>query len=567
MREKNNVKRESLIHSMTIKISSVIIFAAVLATLICQTISGSFMQKKMETLVQNNMHDLAVAYNAVLERELLSGEIDYETYAQILKNVKLDIAPSSYAYLVDGHTGNMLYHPTRDKVGALVENEVVTGLVKDISAGKKITSDIVSYLYKGAIKYAAYITQSDDTILVITADQDEILEFQSMLKTITLMIVVVITVAFMGVGMIFGLILTKPLKLMKNTIEKTANFDFTSDENQKKFELRKDEIGAVGKSVAKMQGAMQEIVTSLNAISSSITNKVQDISEIGTEINDSCTDTSSTTEEIAAGMEETSAATETINANISTMQAEAAQIKELTIEKEIGAEDIIAKADALYKNTSASRESSLKTYEGIKESTEKAIKDSQAVNKISELTSTIMGISSQTGLLALNANIEAARAGEAGKGFAVVATEIGNLASQTTEAVGEINAIVAEILLVTETMVKTLQGSIEFLENVVLKDYESFEDVSISYRDDAKEFQNSMRVVKQYIEQLTDSIESVATNVSGINSTINEATVGVTDIAGKTSDIVSQTIENQKLATECTEAVANLDKIIKKFTV
>ena len=56
-----------------------------------------------------------------------------------------------------------------------------------------------------------------------------------------------------------------------------------------------------------------------------------------------------------------------------------------------------------------------------------------------------MEISSQTNLLALNASIEAARAGEAGKGFAVVATEIGALATQTQNAVGDIDSIIGEV--------------------------------------------------------------------------------------------------------------------------
>ena len=153
--------------------------------------------------------------------------------------------------------------------------------------------------------------------------------------------------------------------------------------------------------------------------------------------------------------------------------------------------------------------------------------ESELLEKINELTGTIMEISSQTGLLALNASIEAARAGEAGKGFAVVATEIGSLADQTSQAIANISAIVKEVNEAVGNMSECLEETTEFLEKSVSADYKEFEQVSEQYKDDANVFKNSMEGIKTSMAQLAGSIEQIASALSGINDTVGESSVAL----------------------------------------
>ncbi|PJF39072.1 MAG: hypothetical protein CUN54_09510, partial [Phototrophicales bacterium] len=69
----------------------------------------------------------------------------------------------------------------------------------------------------------------------------------------------------------------------------------------------------------------------------------------------------------------------------------------------------------------------------------------ELTRKIDEIITSVSEIATQSNLLALNASIEAARAGVHGRGFAVVADEVRSLAQQSTQAAGQVRAILAEI--------------------------------------------------------------------------------------------------------------------------
>ena len=253
--------------------------------------------------------------------------------------------------------------------------------------------------------------------------------------------------------------------------------------------------------------------------------------------------------------------------NVSQIKGEAENINAMAEEGAKNSETVMDRALQLRTKTVTASNKTMEIYNSVKEKAEKAIEGSKAVEKINELTGTIMEISSQTGLLALNASIEAARAGEAGKGFAVVATEIGSLADQTSQAIANISAIVKEVNEAVGNMSECLEETTEFLEKSVSADYKEFEQVSEQYKDDANVFKNSMEGIKTSMAQLAGAIEQIASALSGINDTVGESSVGVTDIAEKTSGMVEKTSSATDKVKECYQCVDELRDIVTKFTL
>ena len=551
--EKASRKKVGFFNKIGFKMVLIIALAGAVISAVTMLMIVPRSTKQIEILTKNEMTNLAQAYSTDLNDKLMEKRVlSYDGYANILRNVKISGLDTSYAYLVDKE-GIMRFHPT--------------DAVSRMKKGEKVTNDFVMYEFKGETKYAAYHVLNDKSILVITADKGDVMSVANSMWVRGISVAGIGIILSVLVGLFAVVLIVRPLVRLTDVIDETARLDFTNDDKVKKIALRRDEVGLMGKSVADMRESLRQSIVNLKDSSQKICEEVSKVNDVSEQIREQCMDNSATTEQLAAGMQETSATTGTITQNIGDMRQGASDIAKLSKDGVRLSDEISERATALGESANSAMDRAGSMYDTIKTQVEKAVSAADCVKQINEMTESIMQISSQTSLLALNASIEAARAGEAGKGFAVVASEISKLANETSDSVTSINEIVLEVNSSVDEMVQSMEGTTKFLDEVVLKDYDQFRAISNQYNNDADVVKTSMENVEHAILSLTDSIGVIADAITGINTTIDEATVGVTDIAEKTGSVVTEAAQNAELVDTCMDSVEQLEKIADKFTL
>lgn len=425
-------------------------------------------RSQIRSAVQTTMMDLAESSDKLVENAMNALELDelpYKTYASILENVKIENVDSSYVYLVN-EQGTMLYHPTEEKVGQPVENEVVRGLVEQLHNGEHPENAVVEYKFNGTVKYAAYYIMSNNDIVVVSADEDDALSGINRITQLATSVLVGIVIIMCIVAYVIGKWIAKPLVKLSSAVEEIAegnlsvSFDGIKDSN--------DEIGLIKTRMQHMTAMLSDIVEKIRTASDHMTTSSTELDETSEQTLSANGEISRAVQDVAEGSTNMATSILDINDNLGTMSSETQVIDSSVHEIKQQAAIVQESSQLMSEKMRNMQQSSARMDAGIATISDRIQKVNEVVDRVSQIVSVIEDISGQTNLLSLNASIEAARAGDAGRGFAVVAEEIRVLSDNTSEQLENIKNIISELISECNECVKASENIVE--DNVTQKE-------------------------------------------------------------------------------------------------
>ena len=498
------------------------------------------------SLTQNYMNDMTSAYGRILDQNInISVMYLYaDRLETLLGGVGIKGMDSSYFYVV-ASDGTMLYHPTTEKIGKPVENEIILDVVDKLAAGEIPEPALEQYDYHGVSKYSSYYVAGEGkAILVLTVDEDQIMENVNKAFYFAVGAGIFIILLLGIIGYIITARLTRPILQVTTIINHLANMDFREDSMTRKISQRKDECGIMARAIITLREALVNVVTdiknqsallyetsaqltgSASTTSGTVQNVEQAVSEIASGATSQAQETQKATEDIVL----MGTMVEDTNTQVSALHHAADAIKESSDT----ANNTLQELDSINK----------KAIDSINVIYEQTHTTNESAMKIKEATTLISSIADETNLLSLNASIEAARAGEAGRGFAVVASQIQKLAEQSNDSARQIDEIIYTLLEDSEKAVKTMEEVKSIME-------QQSENVS-----------KAGTVFSQVEIGITDSIAGIG-EIADRTDRLNSTRTGIVDVVQNLTAIAQ---ENAASTEETSAAVIEVANVMQEIS-
>ena len=247
-------------------------------------------------------------------------------------------------------------------------------------------------------------------------------------------IALILTCAVVGISLIFARSITRPLSVMKESLQRVAEGDLRTKDNEEV--LMRDTSGT--DEISLLMGTLRHMRANLDSLIGKVQLSGIQVTSSTTQIAASARQLEATVAEQAASIRQVTATTKEISSTSEDLMRTMGGVG--TVASQTG--DMAEEGRSSLNRMQSSMRDFIDATGYI--SSKLGVINEKA-NKISGIVTTINKISDQTNLLSLNAAIEAEKAGEYGKGFSVVAREITRLSDQTAIATKDIEYMVGQM--------------------------------------------------------------------------------------------------------------------------
>ena len=469
-------------------------------------------------------------------------------------------------YMVNVETGMYIFADDESLMATQIEDEMLLSTLDEIKTGHT-TGEV---LYEGTDeKYVlTYQYLDGDGWAVISCDSENNIyrtttENMQILGKICMMVVALISL----LSFVMILVSLLPLRYVRDDIVRLSELKLQKNNKLAPWIGKRSEIGRIATALDSLYGALGDMVSTLSACSSSLSESAVAMQE-SSEVLISCVaDNSKATTTFAKHTEQINVAVAKVEQEVEEIAGVVSGVEQQVKEGSMHGTELLSKVEEMQRMADSTMVNTDRQIEENQREIEKAMEKLESLMHIDEMAAKIMSIASQTNLLSLNASIEAARAGEAGRGFAVVAEEIGDLANNSSTAAAQIQAICSETKDNIGHVQKCFDRVIQFLQNDVHRQFTEFADVTRDYYVSIEDIQHTIADIEDASKIFTDTVQKIQAQIRGVSDVPGRESVRSEDMIDKARQTEETTRAMTVIVDRNKENANAIGGIVKRFSL